>query len=54
VASLKAGAKIMLPPVLPKVFLKKILNRLSESVQDFLPLAKTGRFFVSFCVFEGA
>jgi hypothetical protein len=25
-----------------------------ELVQDSLPLAKTGLFFVSFCVFEGA
>jgi len=25
-----------------------------ELVQDSLPMAKTGSFFVSFCVFEGA
>jgi len=25
-----------------------------ELIQDSLPVAKTGLFFVSFCVFEGA
>jgi hypothetical protein len=25
-----------------------------ELVQDSLPVAKTGLFFVSFCIFEGA
>jgi hypothetical protein len=29
-------------------------NRFLELVQDSLPMVKTGVFFVSFCLFEGA